>query len=68
MPSFGAEPAVPWSFAEGPRHLVECVLAGTEPLIGGALARHMLEIMEAALESGRSGRGVELHTGFEVMT
>jgi predicted dehydrogenase len=55
-----------WTFAEGVGHLVECVGAGTEPLIGGALARHMLEIMEAAVESARSGRVVELSTTFSL--
>jgi predicted dehydrogenase len=53
-----------WTFAEGVRHLVECVADDSEPLIGGELARHMLEIMEASTESARSGRVVELQTTF----
>jgi predicted dehydrogenase len=55
-----------WTFAEGVRHLVECVVEDVEPLIGGELARHMLEIMEAAVESARSARVVELTTTFSL--
>jgi predicted dehydrogenase len=64
MPYLGAPAVEPWSFAEGPRHLVECVAADAEPLISGGLARHMLEIMEASLESARTGQAVELQTTF----
>lgn len=64
MPYLGGQPARNWSFSEGIRHLVESVTNDTEPLIGGDLARHMLEVMEAAVQSAQQGRVVELSTGF----
>lgn len=66
MPYLGGMEKKPWSFVEGIRHLVTCIETDAEPLISGELARHILEIMEAALESARSGRVVELTTRFEL--
>lgn len=65
-PYLGGQVAPPWTFAEGVRHLVHSITHDTEPLIGGNLARHILEIMLAALESAQSGRVVDLATTFEL--
>jgi predicted dehydrogenase len=65
-PYLGSDDRQRWTFAEGVGHLVQCVADDTEPLIGGDLARHMLEIMEAAVTSAGTGRVVDLETTFEL--
>ncbi len=45
-------------------HLVECMRRGRQPLLSGEQARHVLEIMLAAIESARAGRALELRTSF----
>lgn len=62
--------AVPHQRAAGPdhllgvEHLVECVTSGAQPIPSIDHAIHVIEIMEAAAESSRSGRVVELQTAF----
>jgi predicted dehydrogenase len=68
MPHFGGTERPSWSFVEGVRHLVDCIVHDTDPLPSGELARHILEIMNAAVESSQSGRVVELMTSFEFST
>ena len=65
-PALAAPPEPAWSFAQGIEHFAECIERETEPLISGELARHMLEIMVAALDSAEVGRVVELTTTFEL--
>jgi len=53
-----------WSLAVGVAHLADCILEDGKPVISGELARHGLEIMLAATESGRTGRMIDLETTF----
>ncbi len=66
IPYFGAPTHTSWSFAQGVRHLIECVVGNAKPIPSGELARHVLEIILAAMESARSGRAVELRTRFDL--
>ncbi|ACZ43097.1 oxidoreductase domain protein [Thermobaculum terrenum ATCC BAA-798] len=45
-------------------HFVECIVEDKQPVPSGEFARHVLEIMLAAMESARSGRTIELQTSF----
>jgi len=65
MPFLGEQPDRNWSFAEGIRHLAECIKEDREPVIGAELARHILEIMEAALQSAQTGCVVEIASTFK---
>jgi predicted dehydrogenase len=49
------EPAPGWPWADGLRHLVECIRTGAAPLVTAEHARHVLEVMLLAQESGRDG-------------
>lgn len=49
------ESAPDWPWADGLRHLVECVRTGAKPLVTPEHARHVLEVMVLAQESGRDG-------------
>jgi predicted dehydrogenase len=53
-----------WPWADGLRHLVECIHAGTRPLVTPEHARHVLEIMLKAQQSGREGRALALESTF----
>ncbi|MFM7520467.1 MAG: Gfo/Idh/MocA family protein [Planctomycetota bacterium] len=53
-----------WPWTDGLNHLVECVRSGAPPLVTPHHARHVLEIMLKARQSGREGRAVELETTF----
>ena len=44
-----------WPWTDGLRHLVECILTGTKPMITAEHGYHVLEIMLKAEEAGRSG-------------
>jgi predicted dehydrogenase len=45
-------------------HLVDCVREDTEPIASAAHARHVIEIIEKAYESARTGTAMELSTTF----
>lgn len=45
-----------WPWVDGLRHIVECIQAGTRPIITPAHGYHVLEIMLKAQESGRDGQ------------
>jgi len=45
-------------------HLVDCLAEGRQPLVSGAHARHVVELIEKGYESGRSGKTLELRTTF----
>ena len=47
----------------GVRHLAECVLSGTRPLLGPDHAIHVLDVIEAARVSAREGRAVDVPAG-----
>lgn len=48
----------------GVEHLIDCILTGTPPIASIDHAIHVIEIMEAATTSSRSGQAVELQTTF----
>jgi len=53
-----------WPWTDGLRHLVECIQSGTRPLVTPEHARHVLEIMIKAQESGRDGKAVAIESTF----
>lgn len=46
----------------GVEHLVDCVLTGTEPVLGVEQAIHTLKIIEAAARSSHEGRAIAIGT------
>jgi predicted dehydrogenase len=57
---FASLPSFAWAL--GVLHLAECFLEAKKPLLSGARARHVLEIMWAGPESSKRGRPIELRT------
>jgi len=53
-----------WPWADGLRHLVECIHKGERPLISPEHARHVLEIILKAQQSGREGRALTIESTF----
>lgn len=53
-----------WTWTDGLRHLVECIRAGTPPIMQPAHAFHVLEIMLKAQECGRDGQPREIESTF----
>jgi hypothetical protein len=45
-------------------HLVECIRSGNQPLVRPEHARHVLEIMVNAQQSGRDGRALMIESTF----
>jgi hypothetical protein len=58
------ETAPDWPWTDGLRHLVECIRNGQRPLITPEHARHVLEIMLKAQQSGREGRAIAIDSTF----
>jgi predicted dehydrogenase len=58
------ETDVNWPWTDGLRHLVECVRAGTKPLVTPEHAYHVLEIMLQAQASGRDGQAKPVRSRF----
>jgi len=54
-----------WPWTDGIRHLVECIETGAAPLITPEHAFHVLEIMTKSMESGRTGRALDIESTFE---
>jgi predicted dehydrogenase len=54
-----------WAWTDGLRHLVDCIRAGTTPLITPRHARHVLEVTLAATEASRTGRVQTIASTFE---
>ncbi|MFT3677883.1 MAG: Gfo/Idh/MocA family oxidoreductase [Chitinophagaceae bacterium] len=50
---------------EGASIISKALVTGEEPLINAEHALHVLEIIEAARESGRSGKRINLESGFK---
>ena len=55
---------VTWPWQDGIRHLVDCIEAGTPPVIQPEHAFHVLEIMLKTLESGRTGQALPIDSTF----
>ena len=53
------------SGSRAPASIAECLATGKEPLITPEHALHVLEIIEAARESARHGRRIELTSTFK---
>jgi predicted dehydrogenase len=53
-----------WTWADGLRHLIECIQRDVPPLVMPEHAFHVLEIMMAAQTSGRQGRSIEIESTF----
>ena len=53
-----------WPWADGLRHLVECIRENTRPLVTPEHAAHVLEIMIKAQQSGREGRALAIESAF----
>lgn len=63
-PVFTTPPSEIWSFAEGPLHLIRCIVENREPLISATHARHVLEIILKIIESAKIGKVLNLTTTF----
>ncbi len=61
---FFKETAPDWPWADGLRHLVECLHNGSAPLVTPEHAYHVLEIMLKAQQSGREGRALAIDSSF----
>ena len=53
-----------WPWHDGLRHFVECIHAGTRPLVTPEHSLHVLEIMLKASEASRAGRTLEMASTF----
>jgi predicted dehydrogenase len=53
-----------WPWADGLRHLVECIHSGTRPVVTPEHALHVLEIMLKANQASREGRALALEHTF----
>jgi predicted dehydrogenase len=58
------ETAPDWPWADGLRHQVECIRTGARPLVTPEHARHVLEVMLLARESGRDGAAKPVRSRF----
>ncbi|PYK98953.1 MAG: gfo/Idh/MocA family oxidoreductase, partial [Verrucomicrobia bacterium] len=54
-----------WPWADGLRHLVECIQEGTRPTITPEHAYHVLEVMVKAQAAGRDGQTKIIEARFE---
>ena len=53
-----------WHWTDGLRHAVECIENGTRPIVQPEHAYHVLEIMLKSMESGDTGRAIEIESTF----
>jgi predicted dehydrogenase len=53
-----------WPWADGLRHLVECIHENRRPLVTPEHAAHVLEIMLKAQQSSREGRALSIESTF----
>jgi len=58
------ETAPDWPWTDGLRHLVECIVGKTKPLVKPDYSLHVLEIMLKAQQSSREGRAMDIETTF----
>jgi predicted dehydrogenase len=54
-----------WPWADGLRHMIESIHAGTAPVNRPEHAYHVLEIMLKSMESGRTGQAIPIESTFE---
>lgn len=52
------------NFMMGLHHFLGCVARGRRPFNGGEFSRHLVDIMESAIRSARTGRALRLRTTF----
>jgi predicted dehydrogenase len=57
-----------WPWADGLRHLVECVRMARRPIINAQHARHVLEVMMAARASARDATAISVQSRFEPLS
>ncbi|HEU5432686.1 MAG TPA: hypothetical protein VFU81_13545, partial [Thermomicrobiales bacterium] len=53
-----------WPWADGARHLIECIERERPPVITPEHAYHVLQIMTKTMESGRTGHALPLGSTF----
>lgn len=53
-----------WSISHGVEHVVDCIIEGRKPANSGEHARHVIEIIEKAQDSAKTGKVTELTTSF----
>ncbi len=53
-----------WPWTDGLRHLIDCIRTGARPYPRPAHARHVLEVMQAAMTSAETGQVVEVSSTF----
>ena len=53
-----------WSISHGVEHVVDCIIEGRKPANSGEHARHVIEIIEKAQESGKTGKVLDITTTF----
>ncbi len=53
-----------WAWSDGIRHLIESIETGTPPKITPEHAYHVLEIMVKTMESGNTGRALDIESTF----
>jgi predicted dehydrogenase len=53
-----------WHWTDGLRHAVDCIQQGTRPIVQPEHAYHVLEIMLKSMESGETGRALEIESTF----
>lgn len=54
-----------YAWQEGASVISKALVTGEEPLINAEHALHVLEIIEAARESGQTGKRIGLESGFK---
>jgi predicted dehydrogenase len=57
-----------WPWSDGIKHMMDCIEQKTKPVIRPEHAYHVLEIMLATMESGRTGQSVTINSTFEPPT
>lgn len=54
----------PYVWQSGATYIAECLAKGEQPVVSGEHAVHVLEVMQAALRSARTGRRVQIASTF----
>lgn len=54
-----------WPWVDGLNHMIECIQQRQKPLITPEHAFHVLEIMLKAMQSGETGRAIDLNSTFD---
>jgi predicted dehydrogenase len=59
-----SETAPDWPWTDGLNHLIDCIQTDKQPIVTPEHARHVLEIMVKAQQSGREGRAWQIDSRF----